>query len=272
MRKWLIILGAALAACDAPAAEAPSADVRAAAVNEIPAGPDDVAWDRVPVHVAEFRTQDMVEPRKLEAGTGKARIRAVHDGRTLAFRIRWEDPSEDRVRKPGTFADACAVQLPVSIGPDLPAPQMGEPGKPVAISYWTAAELPKDIRTLYPRAQVDHYPFAAASLEDKPQERERMEKRYAPAHALGNTAGRPVQDLVAQGPGTLRPATDQVSRAAATRGDRKWTVMLSRPVPESLVTAGRSHVSFALWDGAAEDAGSRKMWTPWIVLRLEVRP
>jgi len=31
-----------------------------------------------------------------------------------------------------------AVQLPAATTPDVPAPQMGEEGKPVEITYWSA--------------------------------------------------------------------------------------------------------------------------------------
>ena len=37
------------------------------------------------------------------------------------------------------FPDACAVQLPAKLEPTVPAPQMGEAGKTVEITYWRAA-------------------------------------------------------------------------------------------------------------------------------------
>ncbi len=132
---------------------------------------------------------------------------------------------------PGNFTDACAVQLPAKVEADLPAPQMGEDGRAVEIVYWSASwqasvnGRPDNIQAMYPRAAVDHYPFQAPSLKEGSVEQQEMANRYAPAHALGNNmAGprtQPVQDLIAEGPGTLRPAaTNNLDRKRCSDRNR----------------------------------------------------
>ena len=96
-----------------------------------------------------------------------------------------------------------------------------------------------------------------------------MEARYAPARALGNKMGgprkSPVQDLVASGPGTLRPAGKTVSRGAGVRSGKGWSVMIRRPLPGG---EKRTHAALAVWQGAKQEVGARKMRTGWIPVNL----
>jgi complex iron-sulfur molybdoenzyme family reductase subunit gamma len=64
-------------------------------------------------------------------------VSAVHDGQTLAFRLQWKDPTEDRAVEDTTqFSDCAAVLLPVIPGAQLAS--MGAPGLGVNAWYWRA--------------------------------------------------------------------------------------------------------------------------------------
>lgn len=103
-----------------------------------------------------------------------------------------------------------------------------------------------------------------------------MARRYAPARELGNLmAGprkQPVQDLVAEGPGTLRPGGHSGSTGRGRRTEEGWSVLIVRPLPESGRPASRSQVAFAIWEGSKQEVGSRKMRTAWVPLALEAAP
>jgi hypothetical protein len=152
---------------------------------------------------------------------------------------------------------------------------MGEKGRQVLISYWRASWQAavggrKDtIKALYPGATVDHYPFEAASLKGRPGVQAAMAARYGPARALGNRMEgprkRPVQDLLASGPGTLRPAARTVSSGKGVHTRDGWEVVIRRPLPGKVT---RSHVALAVWQGAAGEVGARKMRSAWIPLVL----
>ncbi|MFQ5417215.1 MAG: ethylbenzene dehydrogenase-related protein [Myxococcota bacterium] len=74
--------------------------------------------------------------RKIGA-VDRARVAAVHDGRRLAFRLEWSDPSEDRVLGDNdSFPDAAAVVLPAR--EKAPLVTMGAPGLAVNAWYWRA--------------------------------------------------------------------------------------------------------------------------------------
>lgn len=278
--KKIFVLLALVAASCAKKPNLSPGEVKAVRASALAAAPGDAAWAALPVHVAPLVPQDMVEPRLLKATTPEVRVRAMHDGTNVAFLLEWADTTKNDLPGPARFTDACAVQLPaVPPARDLPAPQMGEKGRGVEITYWRASwQAVVDgrgdtLRDIYPNATVDHYPFEAKSLADGSPEKKEAEKRYAPARALGNTmAGprkSPVEDLIAEGPGTLAPSGATTSSGKGVRTATGWAVVLARKVPNGVTPPGRSQVAFAVWDGADEESGARKMRTVWIPLNLE---
>jgi len=265
-----------------PQTAAPPSLVLVVPAESVPTDPDDSAWETAPEFVAALVLQDLVEPRLLEPSTTEAKVRAITDGRRLAVRIAWTDTAQDDVSSVGRFTDACAVQFPTVTESTVPAPQMGEVGRPVEITYWSAAWQATvngrgdTLQDIYPRAHVDHYPFRSRPLEAQPDAQRAMETRYAPARALHNMmAGpreSPVQDLVAEGPGSLTPAAKTVSAGHGQRTDQGWVVVISRPLPAGVSAAVGTQVAFAVWQGDRSEVGSRKMRTGWIPLNLLADP
>ena len=241
--------------------------------------PFDRAWNDIPKHVAPLLLQDMVDPRLMEPSTSVVHVQAMTDGKDIAFRLSWDDATMNDMPGEAKFTDACAVQLPQKAEPDLPAPQMGEMGRQVEIAFWRASwQAVVDgrgdtIKDLHPNASVDHYPFEAASLPQGSAERKEMEQRYSPARAAGNTmAGpreRPVECLIAAGPGTLTPDPSLKANGKGKYQKGKWAVVISRPLPEVLRAAPRSQAAFAVWEGSHKEVGARKMRTGWVPLVRE---
>ena len=281
--SFLCMAGMALACSGGTAQRTVSpAEVRVVKVAKLPSTPDDPAWAGVSVHPAQLLPQDVVEPRLLASTTTVLEAQAMTDGAQIAFRLTWGTPARSDLTGPAVFSDACAVQVPAATGPDAPNPMMGEAARPVEITYWRASwqatvdGRPDTVTALYPNAKVDHYPFESASLVPGSPEQLAMAKRYAPARAVGNTmAGprdRPVQDLVATGPGTLRPADRAVSTGAGKATAAGWSVVIVRPLPRGVKPGDRSQVAFAVWQGAKGEAGARKMRSGWIPLAVEGGP
>lgn len=274
-----LAVGVPLACSRGPERTVSPAEVRAARTARLPAGPDDPAWTGAPMHPAQLMPQDVVEPRLLAPTTASVDVQALTDGTRVAFRLSWAVPARSDRALPAVFSDACAVQLPGGAGPEVPNPMMGEAGRPVEISYWRAAwqatvdGRPDTLAALYPNAKVDHYPFESPSLAQGSPEQLAMARRFAPARAVGNTmAGprdRPVQDLVAVGPGTLRPAERAISSGAGKPTASGWSVVIVRPLPAGVKPGGRSQVAFAVWLGAKGEAGARKMRSGWIPLAVD---
>ncbi len=257
----------------------PTPDVQVKTVEKITLDPSDAVWDDAPMHLSKLILQDLVEPRLMEASTPEVRVKAISAGGEMAFRLEWPDDSQNDLPGPKRFMDACAVQLPLVNETNVPAPQMGEAGKTVEISYWRADwqavmdGRADDINAIYPNASVDHYPFEAKSLEADPNAQRDAALRYAPARTLGNRrAGpreSPVEDLIAEGPGTLTPNTRSISNGKGMRGGKGWAVVISRALPEGFSAERPSQVAFAVWEGNHGETGARKMRTGWVQLTMK---
>jgi DMSO reductase family type II enzyme heme b subunit len=247
-------------------------------VTEVPLNPGDSAWNRAPVHAAKLLLQDLVEPRLMKASTPEVQVRSLNNGTEIAFRLDWPDPSLNDLPGPGRFLDGCAIQLPSKIEANPPDPQMGASAQQVEITFWRAdwqasVNGRKDtLQSLFPNAAVDHYPFEAQSLEPGSAAQREMAKRYAPADAAGNRRVGPrqfpVEDLIAEGPGSLSPNPNGASRGQGTRSQNGWTVVLKRRYPQGLTPKVRTQIAFAVWEGSAHEVGARKMRSAWIPLAV----
>ncbi|MBI1998532.1 MAG: hypothetical protein HYS66_18930 [Deltaproteobacteria bacterium] len=274
----VIIFVGALIGCKKAEPPVSDSEVKAGFEKTLPTTTDDPVWERAPLHPAKLLLQDMVEPRLMQGSTASVNVQAVTDGQRISFRLSWNDPTADDLPGPGRFGDAVAVQLPAATAPDVPSPQMGEEGKAVEITYWSAVfqamvnGRKDDIQVIYPQATVDHYPAEAASLKAGSAAQQNMEKRYSPARSLGNPMAGPrklpVQDLYAEGPGTIRLADKTISSGTGKRAKDGWIVLLSRPLPQGSQAGGRTQVAIAVWEGSHQEVGARKMRSAWIPLAL----
>ena len=280
--RWLVVIVTAslLSLGGCRRATERSNEVVTVAAAKLPLEPQDAACDQAPEHVARLLLQDLVEPRLMIPSTPEMQVRSLTNGSEIAFRLQWMDLSQSDLPGPSSFVDACAIQIPSKIEKDIPEPQMGKAGRPVEITFWRAdwqASVngrPDTLQALYPNAAVDHYPFEAKPLESDVTAQKEMAKRYAPADAVGNRrAGprlSPVEDMIAEGPGTLAPSPRGTSSTGkGIRTLQGWSVVLSRRLPEGLAPKVRSQIAFAIWEGAHGEVGARKMRTGWIPLAMK---
>lgn len=270
--------------CEKPAGPIMTpAEVRAVFVSgELPrTDPGTHVWDSAPEHVAKLLLQDQMEPKLHKAAVELVRVRALHDGRSIVFRLQWADATRDSLAAPARFGDGAAIQFPVIAGGDVPDGAMGQKGRPVRIHQWKASwqdRIDKKVdvvAALYPNAVADHYPPEAARDE---RSRADLERAFVPAIAVGNpvTAGRsdaPLQDMVAEGFGSLTVEREQVSSGRGGHDGSGWTITIARPFDTSpdnaLVPGKRTYMALAVWDGSAGNSGARKMRSGWIPLSVE---
>jgi hypothetical protein len=275
---YLVVAIAAVlgASCKRPAVITP--EVVAVRTASVPEDPNDPVWQSAPEHVAALLLQDLVEPRLMTISTPDVRVRALTNGSQIAFRLEWADAEVNDLPGAGRFADGCAVQLPQAADVTAPDPQMGQLGRGVEIAFWRADwQAVVDgrgdtLKDLYPNASIDHYPFDAPSLEAGSDAQAQMARRYAPADAVGNRrAGpraAPVEDLIAEGPGTITSAPATTSRGRGVRTPTGWAVVITRALPAGLSPTSRTQIAFAVWQGAAQEAGARKMRSGWVGLSM----
>ena len=107
----------------------------------LPVGPDDAAWDDVPVHYYPVVGQVVEGDRLFTPLVVGVDVQALHNDAEIAFRLVWDDRTESQ---PGegdegeTFADAIALQFPSKplAGSQKPYFLMGDSSNPTDLWYW----------------------------------------------------------------------------------------------------------------------------------------
>lgn len=279
---------AALPAGAAPAGTAPAAPptVRVTRLAAAPAlaDPFDAAWDAVPAVELPLQPQQTAPPMLDTATIAAVRVQAARDERRLVWRLSWAQAAPAQETDVSTFSDAVALQVPMVDGAPF---TMGGPGQPVRVLYWRALwqrDLDagfQDVDARHPNAWNDVYWFA----EGPPPQRlpaafgDERSRDWLVAYRAGNPMAdferdRPVEELVAEGFGSLTHVPDTPSQARGAWRDGRWTVVIDRPFDptdpliERLGASGAA-VSLAVWDGAGGNVGGRKHWCNWVPLRME---
>ncbi len=215
--------------------------------GELPEGLDDPAWEEVRRFYFPLAGQVIEQPRQFEPMVRGVWIQGAHDGRELALRVGWNDPSmspdsawmewqrsvaealpDDGTAWPtDSLPDRFAVQFPVEMpeGRELPYFLMGSSRTPVYLWDWTS----------------------------------RDGAREATATGLG-TAGRLEEDRV-----------EATSRWEAGR----WQVLFRRSLDAegqrlSFPTGEAVPVAFYAWDGSNAESGKRAAVSSWYFLILEM--
>jgi mono/diheme cytochrome c family protein len=213
-------------------------------------------------------------------------VQCLHDGNSLAIRLTWHDDTANLAAlRPQDFEDMAAVQF--FRGKPEPFLGMGAANNSVDVWLWNAGRSGKretfaDVETAHPNMAVDFYPFEKRSKEDRGHPLQLQPPEFLTARAAGNLRSDPGEGLsatglTAKGFGTLtmRPRVSQSVRAVGAWADRRWTVVLHRPLqvepdaglnlaPHDLVS-----IAFAIWDGAARDRDGQKLVSVWHDLELE---
>ena len=253
-------------------------------VEKLPLHPDDGAWVAAPT--VELHLMPLWwrydRPEYLT-------VQALHDGKEIALLLVWADDTEDdKAIRPQDFRDAAAIQFALDDAPPFFA--MGARRQFVNLWMWKSerqADLAafQDIEAQYPNIGIDSYVNLQRSPLEQPV-RQALTLESDPAFVTGWGAGNivsdptrksPVEDLAAQGFGTLkaRPRSDQTVSATGVYSTGSYRVMFTRKLMgqgESAVTlkpGAAVPVAFAVWNGSAGDRDGKKSVTIWQELLLD---
>ncbi len=254
-------------------------------VATLPTNPDSGIWRSTPavnLHLMPlwWRTD---RPEEIT-------VRAVHDGKSLALFLKWEDATHDETAiRPQDFRDAAAVEF--ALTPDPPFFAMGQAGAPVNIWMWKSerqADLQpafQDLEKVYPNIGIDSYPNLLKSPLEQPMRNALTldsDPQFVTGWGAGNIVADPTrrsaaEDLTAQGFGTLRahPRQDQAVAATGEYMTGSYLVQFTRPLAGRGTTAARLApgdrvpIAFAVWNGSAGDRDGKKSVTIWQELLLE---
>jgi len=280
----LVVGGAAVAALAAAVGQKQQpveGDVIAARYVEgaLP-GEDPLAegWDAAEPTLVPLVAQQLVQPYLEDAGVTELVAHALHNGVEVALRLEWEDDAIDDLDGIRRYHDAVAVQLPTALGTTPPAITMGAPGSPVHILQWRAT-WQRDIESggntgvdqIYPEVVHDIMPDDVLPPDT------------AALYWVGREAGNPlsqnvrttpIEEVVAEGFGTVTHLPNQSARGRGVNEDGRWKVSLAVPaarggVGEGLLPGSSWPISFAVWLGSEENRGARKQISGWHTLLVE---
>ncbi|OFW29597.1 MAG: hypothetical protein A3H97_01510 [Acidobacteria bacterium RIFCSPLOWO2_02_FULL_65_29] len=253
-------------------------------VTELPTSPDSGVWrltTAVNLHMMPlwWRTD---RPEEIT-------VRALHDGRSVALLLTWQDATNDETAiRVQDFRDAAAVEFALNADPPFFA--MGQPGAPVNIWMWKSerqADLEpvfQDVEKMYPNIGIDSYPNLLKSPLEQPMRHAltlESDPTFVTAWGAGNIVADPTrrsaaEDLTAQGFGTLKahPRPDQAVTAIGEHTTGSYRVQFTRALtgPRTdvqLVPGQRVPVAFAVWNGSAGDRDGKKSVTIWQELLLQ---
>ena len=230
--------------------------------------PEAKVWSKIPSKTIPLTPQMIAIPRG--GGAIKAlSVQALHDGTQIAFRLQWSDPTADAENGISTYRDAVALQFPVDFQA-TPAPFMGNVGMPVNIWQWRAdwqAEAEGiDIYKRQPKA-----PGISISPLDQAILKKKFPKKHHPKAAC--------LEFIATGWGTLTKQRHQDVQAKGLHRQKVWTVVFLRDLKRRDASDARfplgqqGKLSFAVWDGSAKEAFSRKsILMGWLPLSIAPRP
>jgi hypothetical protein len=246
--------------------------------GELPAtDPGSGAWDDAEPSLVPLVAQQVAEPYLEEAGVTELEARALHNGVEVALRLEWDDDSVDDLDGIRRYHDAVAVQLPTRSGPP-PALTMGAPGSPVHILQWRAT-WQRDIDSKGNTGVDQIYPEVVHDIMPD----DILPPSTAELYWVGREAGNPlsqkfrsspVEEVVAEGFGSVTHLPTQVARGRGVNEDGRWRVVVAVPsaragVGEALAPGTTWPVSFAVWLGSEENRGARKQIASWQTLVLE---
>jgi hypothetical protein len=234
--------------------------------------PWDSVWDDAPRQDVALSQQNIAPP--FGGGTIQTLVtRALHDGDRLYLLVEWEDDDlDDAVNGVEEFSDAVAVQFPAASTDALPPFTMGGPSAPVNIWQWKAV-WQTDIetgfsttQTRYPNTLVDIYPGGDDPL-------------FRTAQYVGNPLAQrdhesPIENLIAEGFGTLTNADVQDVDGSGAWREGRWRALFSRQLEAtaedeaSFAVGTTTNVAFAVWDGGSGDRNGQKSIATFIELAV----
>jgi mono/diheme cytochrome c family protein len=198
-------------------------------------------------------------------------VASVNNGEQLAVRLQWNDPTHDAFSElhSDIFRDGAAVQFALGAvtlhthGHNEPFFGMGNRNKPVNIWHWKAGleealEAEDDLE--YAGGGVDMDALIYGGIMSNPVAR------------LNSTGDNPVEELNAEGFGTVtpQPSENQNVDGSGEWKDGVWTVVFLRDMPKTgkwdVDFAKRidpALMAFAIWDGVKEDRNGRKVISVW---------
>ena len=262
----------------------------------IPMDPTASIWENAPATQVKVMGQNITIPILFNASVSSINVRSMNNGTWIGFWLEWADPTESTAAlSTNQFRDSIAISLPTTEGKTFVA--MGGPGTPVNIMHWKA-DWQKDIDLNHYQDREDAYPNMAydfyigddvrngeiaGGFNDPTNPRHpvtELNPMYEPGLAAGNSLSNlvkfsPIEELVAEGFGTLTTQKHQNSLGKGVWENGVWKVVMARMMLTGDMTDAQfepgknKDIAFAVWDGGNREVDGRKAVALWHNLIVE---
>ena len=230
-----------------------------------------------------LQAQMVALPKAKTAETNAVKVTAVHDGKFIAFRMKWKDTEPSEAGKLATFSDAVALEFPIKNNDNPPPIFMGGKDDLVHLFHWRyeyqldAEKGKKSVDQIYPNMTTDIYPMDYKDKGNFKEATKEQKEAFVGGTAAGNPQSFPksgVDEIFAEGFGTSAVNQLNLSKGKGVWKDQEWTVVIVRPLSyengSKLAVGKTSNVGFAVWQGGKKEVGAIKsltmVWTPFKVM------
>lgn len=217
--------------------------------GDLPVDPNAGVWAKATAYTVSLVPQTVTQPFGGGATTSVA-IKSIHNSKEIAFLLEWTDETVDEAVGPDTYRDSAGLMF--ALDPKAPpSPFMGSKGGRVIIWQWKADwQAGLEGKSTYPSAYSDF-----TNPEDK-----------VLFQGIGNQPrwGTPIEELAAEGFGTLTPKTEQTVLGKGIHANGKWKVVMIR----RMGSASADNIAFspgdtvlvnvAVWNGSAKEVSAKK--------------
>lgn len=223
-------------------------------------------WETVPQFTVNLMAQSILMPTG-GGSVAQVQVRALHNGKKVAFQLVWNDETEDIENAVDTFRDSVALMFPVHHSKkDSTSPLMGFKGLPVNIWQWRAdwqaeAEGRRNLEARQPLSQ---------GVWISPLDQQILKTRYPGKPSPKATT----IEYVSEGFGTLTRQEQQDVMAQGVHQDGQWTIVFLRDLERQDLSDTEfapkieTVINFAVWNGSEKDVNGRKsvslVWTPLV--------
>jgi DMSO reductase family type II enzyme heme b subunit len=231
-------------------------------------------WDLAIESEVPLSGQNIAPPFNVDATVDTIRIRSIHNGSWVAFRMEWDDNTMNEGGGSDDYRDSVALQFPINGGE--PFVCMGFADAEVNILHWRAdfqrviEDGPLSINDIFANAKVNIYNQAD-------------DLAFTPAVAVGNpiaVGDKPsaVEDLIATGFGTLEAQEVVHTTGWGDWDGSKWSVVIARPLQTHDVQdtqfelGSETPVALAVWNGEEKDVNGKKSVSTWVNVAVQDVP
>jgi hypothetical protein len=234
--------------------------------GDLPLDPNARVWAKAAVSSIPLVPQTVTQPFG-GGSTSIVSVKSIHNGREVAFLMEWADDTVNEAVGPDTYRDAAALMFAMD-SKTPPSPFMGNKGGRIILWQWKADwQARLEGKETYPTAYSDFInpddPTLFGRIGNKPK------------------AETPVEELTAEGFGTLTTKKEQTVLGRGVHANGKWKVVFVRrlgsaePGNVSFAAGETVQVTVAVWNGDAKEVSAKKsvsmVWHP-LVLQKHVAP